>query len=159
NLSILLNTCVPPTPTPTSTSTSTPTSTPTATPTVNAACICSLSVPTVTIACTGSNTVHWTSTVNNRGTCSTYDGWTAELQVKMRANGQFQTVATRTGYTLFPPGNTQVNLAGSYDFCYQFAPGTNSIRVAFTLSSSNRQCSPQNKSGGMAPCPRTAACP
>src|SRR5207244_8897913 len=135
-----------PTDSPTNTPTSTPTSTPTATATVNAACICSLSVPTVSIACTGSNTVHWTATTNNRGTCSTYDGWTAELQVKMSSSGPFQTVATRTGYTLFPPGNTQVNTGGTYDFCYQFAAGTNSIRVAFTLNSNVRNCKPQNKS-------------
>jgi hypothetical protein len=127
---------------------------------VNSSCICSLSVTAVTIACNPTGTVHWTANVNNAGQCSTYDHWTAELQVKMSGNGQFQTVGSpMTGYTLFAPGNTVLNSAGIYDFCYVFAPGTNAIRVLVTLDNYGRNCKLQNKSVGIPPCNRTTACP
>jgi hypothetical protein len=73
-------------------------------------------------------------------------------------NQRFRTVATLRGYTLFTPGTVTLNAAGLSDFCYQFEPGTNSIRVEVILDS-YRSCKPRGMSAAIPVCNPSPVCP
>jgi hypothetical protein len=73
--------------------------------------------------------------------------WKAALQDKMPGQN-FRTERVQHGSQSYPPGDTQV----SGVFCYQIAPGTNTVRVEFTPDSTDARCNPHAKSVSIPPC-------
>ena len=63
-------------------------------------------------------------------------------------------VQVERGTQAFPPGTTHV----IGDFCYNFPPNVNSMRVEFSIDSANANCKPKKKSISIPPCNHVGPC-
>jgi hypothetical protein len=104
------------------------------------------------IACNVDGTVHWQATVTNSGACQTVGAYAAPLLVRL-SNGRLLIVQIQAGTMTFQPGTNVVQ----GDFCYPFAPNTQSVQAYFTLLTNS--CFDLVNSNSIAPCPVTPACP
>jgi hypothetical protein len=113
-------------------------------------------VTSVTISCNPDGSVHWVATVLNSGDCTAVVPYKSQLQITQPSSvgGGWLGVVTERDTASFPPGTSTV----SGDFCYQFPPDTQRIRVEFSIDTTERDCRPRKKSHTMEPCLRTDPC-
>jgi hypothetical protein len=106
----------------------------------------------VQIACNVDGTVRWTANVFNSAACQTVGAYAVPLLVRQQ-NGRLFIVQIDAGTRTFQPGANV--LQGN--FCYPFAPNTQSVQAYFTLLTN--ACIDFASSNTIAPCPVTPSCP
>jgi hypothetical protein len=77
------------------------------------------------------------------------------LQQHARGQGGFRGVLVERGAQAFQPGDSTVE----GDFCYEFPPSVNKIRVEFAIDTPDGNCQIKKKSNPESPCNPTHTCP